>query len=284
MTARPGCPTKSLTRFATLRWRLAKARRASPRADRPTAPPGGDPRAPDQRPPPQRPGQRPNQFNTTLAELTAGQPVVHLDFGIGRYQGIERRRIDGSSTTSSRSTFAATTRSLFLSRASGSLDPMTEAAPRPSISSEAAPGPSAVRGFAKACSRSPTGWSRRRQSETPLRSESRSSTRVSLPGSSRRCSPSTHSRPGGRFWRDRQGPREAALMDRLVCGDVGFGKTEVAMRAAFAAVAAGQQVAVLVLTTVLCQQHVRSFSERFGAVERGRQLEPPTPPPRPKRR
>ena len=55
-------------------------------------------------------------------------------------------------------------------------------------------------------------------------------------------------------------------MDRLVCGDVGFGKTEVAMRAAFAAVAAGQQVAVLVPTTVLCQQHVRSFSERFGAV------------------
>ena len=52
-------------------------------------------------------------------------------------------------------------------------------------------------------------------------------------------------------------------MDRLLCGDVGFGKTEVAMRAAFRAVACGKQVAVVVPTTVLCQQHFLSFRERF---------------------
>jgi len=52
-------------------------------------------------------------------------------------------------------------------------------------------------------------------------------------------------------------------MDRLVCGDVGYGKTEVAMRAAFKAVMEGKQVAVLVPTTVLAQQHFRTFSERF---------------------
>ncbi|WP_313512982.1 transcription-repair coupling factor [Pseudomonas sp.] len=53
-------------------------------------------------------------------------------------------------------------------------------------------------------------------------------------------------------------------MDRLVCGDVGFGKTEVAMRAAFIAVHSGRQVAVLVPTTLLAQQHYNSFRDRFA--------------------
>ncbi len=53
-------------------------------------------------------------------------------------------------------------------------------------------------------------------------------------------------------------------MDRLVCGDVGFGKTEVAMRAAFVAVAAGRQVAILVPTTLLAEQHFQNFSDRFA--------------------
>jgi transcription-repair coupling factor (superfamily II helicase) len=53
-------------------------------------------------------------------------------------------------------------------------------------------------------------------------------------------------------------------MDRLVCGDVGFGKTEVAIRAAFKAVQDGYQVAVLVPTTLLAQQHFQTFSERFA--------------------
>ncbi|MBQ7413260.1 MAG: transcription-repair coupling factor, partial [Alphaproteobacteria bacterium] len=52
-------------------------------------------------------------------------------------------------------------------------------------------------------------------------------------------------------------------MDRLVCGDVGFGKTEVAMRAAFLAVMAGYQVAVIVPTTLLARQHTQNFIERF---------------------
>lgn len=53
-------------------------------------------------------------------------------------------------------------------------------------------------------------------------------------------------------------------MDRLVCGDVGFGKTEVALRAAFCAVAGGKQVAVLCPTTLLCEQHFQTFSDRFA--------------------
>lgn len=55
-------------------------------------------------------------------------------------------------------------------------------------------------------------------------------------------------------------------MDRLVCGDVGFGKTEVAMRAAFKATSAGRQVAILVPTTILADQHGRTFQERFSGV------------------
>ena len=54
-------------------------------------------------------------------------------------------------------------------------------------------------------------------------------------------------------------------MDRLICGDVGFGKTEVALRAAFKAVQDGFQVAILVPTTVLAEQHLRTFSERLAA-------------------
>ena len=54
-------------------------------------------------------------------------------------------------------------------------------------------------------------------------------------------------------------------MDRLVCGDVGYGKTEVALRAAFKAVMDGKQIAVLVPTTVLAQQHFQTFTERLGS-------------------
>ncbi|MGA6827403.1 transcription-repair coupling factor [Nitrospira sp. NS4] len=61
--------------------------------------------------------------------------------------------------------------------------------------------------------------------------------------------------------RDLESPKP---MDRLVCGDVGYGKTEVAMRAAFKAVESGRQVAVLVPTTLLAHQHYENFAERFA--------------------
>ena len=55
-------------------------------------------------------------------------------------------------------------------------------------------------------------------------------------------------------------------MDRLICGDVGFGKTEVALRAAFAAAMSGQQVALVCPTTLLCRQHYRTFVQRFQGL------------------
>lgn len=57
---------------------------------------------------------------------------------------------------------------------------------------------------------------------------------------------------------------EPKPMDRLICGDVGYGKTEIAMRAAFKAIESGKQVAILVPTTVLCVQHGQTFKERFA--------------------
>jgi transcription-repair coupling factor (superfamily II helicase) len=60
---------------------------------------------------------------------------------------------------------------------------------------------------------------------------------------------------------DMQSPRP---MDRIVCGDVGFGKTEVSMRAAFIAASSGKQVAILVPTTLLAQQHYQNFLDRFA--------------------
>ncbi|NNM60579.1 MAG: DEAD/DEAH box helicase, partial [Steroidobacteraceae bacterium] len=58
--------------------------------------------------------------------------------------------------------------------------------------------------------------------------------------------------------------KSAKPMDRVICGDVGFGKTEVALRAAFVAVQAGKQVVVLVPTTLLAQQHFTTFTDRFA--------------------
>src|SRR5690606_2476725 len=57
---------------------------------------------------------------------------------------------------------------------------------------------------------------------------------------------------------------QAQPRDRVVCGDVGFGKTEVAVRAAFVAATAGKQVAVLVPTTLLAEQHYRNFRDRYA--------------------
>jgi transcription-repair coupling factor (superfamily II helicase) len=66
-------------------------------------------------------------------------------------------------------------------------------------------------------------------------------------------------------WRIKDDMENQKPMDRLVCGDVGYGKTEVALRAAFKAVMSGKQVAILVPTTVLAQQHFVTFSQRLSA-------------------
>ena len=79
---------------------------------------------------------------------------------------------------------------------------------------------------------------------------------------------------------DQAGHGGAHPMDRLLCGDVGYGKTEVAVRAAFKAVLGGKQVAMLVPTTILAEQHCNTFSERFRdfPVQGGHALAASAPP------
>ena len=211
-------------------------------------------------------GQRPNQFNTTLAELTAGQPVVHLDFGIGRYQGIERRRIDGLEHDFIRVDFRGDDKVFVPVARIGVLRPY-DGGGAPTLDKL---GGSA---WTKRCARVRKGLLEiaHRLVETQAKRDAFEVKPLPDAGQLARqfealfpFQPTADQEDA--FDAIAKDLASSQPMDRLVCGDVGFGKTEVAMRAAFAAVAAGQQVAVLVPTTVLCQQHVRSFSERFGAV------------------
>jgi transcription-repair coupling factor (superfamily II helicase) len=80
----------------------------------------------------------------------------------------------------------------------------------------------------------------------------------------RRSLPWTRPRTRTRHRRCPADMAEGKPMDRLVCGDVGFGKTEVALRAAFVAAMAGHQVAVIAPTTLLARQHYANFVERFA--------------------
>ena len=201
-----------------------------------------------------------------LSELRIGAPVVHEAHGVGRYAGLEVLAIGGANGEFLRIDYAdgdklyVPVASLhFVSRYTG-VDP--EAAPLHKLGSRQ--------------------WQRARQ---------RAAERVAdvaaelLEVQARRAS-----RPGVAFEVEPEylhgfeaafpfeetpdqasaieqvitDMRRAAPMDRLVCGDVGFGKTEVAMRAAFVAVQSGKQVAVLVPTTLLAQQHHQTFSDRFA--------------------
>ncbi len=199
-----------------------------------------------------------------LAELTIGQPVVHLDHGVGRYLGLQT--IDAGGITTEYLTleyagndklYVPVTALHLISRYSGSENP-----PLHKLGSES--------------------WSKaRRKAAEKVRDVAAELLNVYAKRAAR---------PGLAFRHDKQAyanfaagfPFEetpdqlnainavlgdmcqAKAMDRLVCGDVGFGKTEVAMRAAFVAVHGGKQVAVLVPTTLLAQQHYDNFRDRFA--------------------
>ncbi|GAA0336547.1 transcription-repair coupling factor [Morganella psychrotolerans] len=201
-----------------------------------------------------------------LAELRPGQPVVHLEHGVGRYQGLTTLEAGGIKAEYLILTYAGEDKlyvpvsSLHLiSRYAGGAD---DSAPLHKLGGEA--------------------WSKARQKAAE---KVRDVAAQLLDIYAQRAV-----KPGFAFKHDReqyiefcQGfpfettvDQEQAInavlsdmcqpvaMDRLVCGDVGFGKTEVAMRAAFLAVNNHKQVAVLVPTTLLAQQHYDNFRDRFA--------------------
>ncbi|MFT4518531.1 MAG: transcription-repair coupling factor (superfamily II helicase) [Halioglobus sp.] len=201
-----------------------------------------------------------------LNELREGVPVVHLEHGVGRYIGLQKLAVDDQETEFLTMEYAQGTRlyvpvsSLHLiSRYSGS-DP--ETAPLHRLGSDQ---------WEKA---------RRKASEKAndiatqlLEVYARREARVGFAFESDEhrydqfCAAFPFEETPDQevtiaaVLQDMYSPK---VMDRLVCGDVGFGKTEVALRAAFVATRNQKQVAVLVPTTLLAQQHYNSFSDRFA--------------------
>ena len=202
----------------------------------------------------------------SLGELSIGAPVVHIDHGVGRYQGLIHMQVDGQQQEFLLLEYAAGDKlyvpvsSLHLISRYGGGDP--EHAPITRLGSDQ--------------------WSKARQRaaekihdvaaellNTYARREARQGRAMSL-------AEEDYQRFAADFPFEETPDQQQAIhavvtdmrssqpMDRLVCGDVGFGKTEVAMRAAFVAVQNGTQVAVLVPTTLLAQQHFESFSDRFA--------------------
>lgn len=202
----------------------------------------------------------------SLGELTVGDPVVHIEHGIGRYQGLTHMQVDGQEHEFLLLEYAGGDKiylpvsSLHLiSRYGGSNN---EHAPLTRLGSEQ--------------------WSKARQKaaekihdvaaellNTYARREARKGRAFTLPqeaynsfvGSFPYAETPDQATAITNVLKDLTSDRP---MDRLVCGDVGFGKTEVAMRAAFVAVQNNTQVAVLVPTTLLAQQHYDSFIDRFA--------------------
>ncbi|WP_253584821.1 transcription-repair coupling factor [Aeromonas caviae] len=199
-----------------------------------------------------------------LGELTQGQPVVHLDHGVGRYLGLETIDAGGLPTefltleyAGGDKLFVPVTSLHLISRYTGSDNP-----PSHKLGGEA---------WVKA----------RRKAAEKVRDVAAELLDVYAMRAARHGFAFKHDREAYRQFaasfpfeetEDQLNAINAVLgdmcqaksMDRLVCGDVGFGKTEVAMRAAFVAVHGGKQVAVLVPTTLLAQQHYDNFRDRFA--------------------
>ena len=201
-----------------------------------------------------------------LAELSPGVPVVHLEHGIGRYLGLQALEVDGERAeflcieyAESAKLFVPVTSLDLVSRYTG-IDADSLQLAR--LGSDQ--------------------WQKaRRKAAEKIRDVAAElleihARRAARPGHAFDDAGSAYEAFAAAFpfeeTPDQLTAIEAVLadmsapraMDRLVCGDVGFGKTEVAMRAAFVAVNAGMQVAVLVPTTLLAEQHFETFSDRFA--------------------
>ncbi len=210
--------------------------------------------------PPRRPG-----FRSSLADLKPGDPVVHVDFGVGIYRGLVHLEAGGEEGDYLHLEYAGGDR-LYV--------PVTRIGlvQRYSAPGEGMPRLDRLGGTAwqKARQRAREGveklahelldlYARRRVAERPPYSPPDLAYREFEATFPYEETPDQMAAIEA-VMEDLSGPRP---MDRLVCGDVGYGKTEVALRAAFRAVQDGRQVAVLVPTTVLAAQHFQTFRRRF---------------------
>jgi len=208
----------------------------------------------------------PESIIRDLTELTLGAPIVHVDHGVGRYQGLVSMDVggmDGEFLTieyaKGDKLYVPVAQLGLVSRYSGTAP---ELAPLHSLGGDA--------------------WERaRKKAAEKVRDVAAEllaiyAQRQARGGESLPIDRQLVEEFGATFPFEETPDQETAIeavlsdlaapraMDRVICGDVGFGKTEVALRAAFATATAGKQVAVLVPTTLLAQQHYRNFADRFA--------------------
>jgi transcription-repair coupling factor (superfamily II helicase) len=198
--------------------------------------------------------------------LSIGVPVVHIDYGVGRYQGLMTLDIDGQTQeflqliyADSAKLYVPVANLHLIARYSGSED---SSAPLHKLAQSN--GKKRVKKPPNKCTMSPPSYLALAHA-VPLKQVMplplMNTNTINLVQVLLLKKPPTKLMPLLPLLADMRAPRP---MDRLVCGDVGFGKTEVAMRAAFVAIHAGKQVAVLVPTTLLAQQHYENFCDRFA--------------------
>ena len=208
----------------------------------------------------------PDAIIRDLTELSIGSPIVHVDHGVGRYQGLLSMELGGMEGeflvieyAKGDKLYVPVAQLGLVSRYSGTAP---ELAPLHSLGGDA--------------------WERaRKKAAEKVRDVAAEllaiyAQREARGGESLPIDRMLVEEFGASFPFEETPDQEQAIdavladlaapraMDRVICGEVGFGKTEVALRAAFAAATAGRQVAVLVPTTLLAQQHYRNFADRFA--------------------
>lgn len=219
----------------------------------------------------QRRRRNKNQSNTdfivkSLTELRIDDAVVHIDHGVGRFRGLQTITTDGQATefltleyASDAKLYVPVSSLHLISRYSGAEQ---DAAPINHLGSD--------------------NWQKtKRKAAEKIRDVAAElldiyAQREAKKGFKYKCEAEDYDKFAASFPFEETADQENAIeaviedmkngraMDRLVCGDVGFGKTEVAMRAAFVAVHNNKQVAILVPTTLLAQQHYETFKDRFA--------------------
>ena len=202
-----------------------------------------------------------------LAELVPGGYVVHIDHGIAKFVGLVHRTVDGAEREYLELHYAEGDR-LFvptdqLDRVSRFIGP-SDKMPTPTRlgSGEWARAKSRVRRAVQALAKDLLALYAAREAMPGYAFPADTAWQSELEASFPYVETPDQLAAISAVKRDMETPRP---MDRLVCGDVGYGKTEVALRAAFKAVMDGKQVAILVPTTVLAQQHYNTFRERLAA-------------------
>ena len=210
-------------------------------------------------------GPRPGAI-ASFTDLRAGSPVVHEDHGIALFAGFETKTVGGVTRDYLELEFQRRRPRLRAQRPAAQDQPLRGRRRRRPAALQARR--QAV-GAAEAA-RPPRRRGARRRADHPLRRAQaprrpRLPARLASGSSSSRAASPTARRPDQleAIEAVRADMEEARPMDRLICGDVGYGKTEVALRAAFKAAEDGKQVMFLVPTTVLAQQHFGTFNERL---------------------